>query len=108
MPAYSNPAAEEDMYSDAQPAPEKESPEAPEPESKDEGEGGEAEALLPKSILAGKDFKPGEEIVLQIVSIEDDSVRVKYASESKEETESESPELAGPAPTPDEMGSMME
>lgn len=38
-------------------------------------------ALLPKSILAGKDFKPGEEVVLKIVRIHDDEVEVAYASE---------------------------
>lgn len=44
-------------------------------------------ALLPKSILGGKEFKPGEEVVLEIVHIYEDEVEVKYASEegSKEE-----------------------
>lgn len=37
-------------------------------------------ALLPKSILAGKEFKPGEEVVLKIVHIYDDEVEVEYAT----------------------------
>lgn len=49
--------------------------------------------LLPKSILAGKDFQPGEEIVLKIVRIMDDQVEVSYApeKESKDEGPGESP-----------------
>lgn len=46
-------------------------------------------ALLPKSILAGKEFRPGEEVVLTIVRVHDDEVEVEYASE-KPETENKS------------------
>lgn len=52
-------------------------------------ESSEQTALLPKSILAGKDFKPGEEVVLKIVRIHDDEVEVAYATE-KPETENKS------------------
>lgn len=41
--------------------------------------------LLPKSILMGKDFKPGDEIVLKIDAIHDDEVEVSYATEKKKE-----------------------
>lgn len=37
-------------------------------------------ALLPKSILMGKDFKVGEEVVLKITAIRGDSVQVEYAT----------------------------
>jgi hypothetical protein len=50
-------------------------------------------ALLPKSILAGKEFKPGEEIVLKIEHIFDDEVEVSYSygdeKEGKDEGESD-------------------
>lgn len=67
---------------------------APPTEEMDSGEtdsqdaGGET-ALLPKSILAGKEFKPGEEVVLKIVRIHDDEVEVEYAADKPEESESE-------------------
>lgn len=48
-----------------------------------EAEGGET-ALLPKSILAGKEFQPGEEVVLKVVHIYDDEVEVEYAPEKPE------------------------
>jgi hypothetical protein len=38
-------------------------------------------ALLPKSILGGKDFQPGDEVVLKIVGMHDDEVEVAYAPE---------------------------
>ncbi len=37
--------------------------------------------LIPKSILAGKDFKPGDEVVLKIVKLYDDQAEVEYAPE---------------------------
>lgn len=79
---------------------------APESAGEDRDEGAEQTALLPKSILAGKDFKPGDEVVLKVVHIYDDEVEVEYASE---------PAAAKAKPTPDEeiesmsrQGSMME
>ena len=36
-------------------------------------------AVLPKSILAGKTFKPGDEVVLKIDRINEDSIEVSYA-----------------------------
>lgn len=43
----------------------------------------EPTGLLPKSILAGKHFEPGDEIVLRITRIMDDQVEVAYAPEKK-------------------------
>lgn len=111
MPAYSNPGPQEDMYSDAEGSPAEEARETPEEESEEQEKAPEAE--IPKSLLAGKDFKPGEEIVLEIVAVGEESVRVKYASE-KGDYEEEEPEagrgtMRGPGgPPPDEMAGMME
>jgi len=45
-------------------------------------------ALLPKSILMGKKFKPGEEVVLKIVHEYDDEIEVAYATEKKSKDDS--------------------
>lgn len=59
---------------------------APPPEEEAQtGDDEQPTGLLPKSILAGKDFKPGEEIVLKIVRIMDDQVEVAYAPEKPKE-----------------------
>lgn len=71
--------AGEDNYSDtpdneaAEPAPDNEAAENESPRG-----------LLPKSILMGKDFKPGDEIVLKIDAIHDDEVEVSYATEKSD------------------------
>lgn len=68
--------------------------EAPAPE-----ESGEPTAELPKSILAGKEFKPGEEVVLKIVEVRDNSVLVAYSyGDDEEETEPEAPPAEEEAP----------
>lgn len=84
-----------DYYSDAAPGnPGNE----PEPKSKDRTENAERDesneptAVLPKTILGGKEFKPGEEVMLEIVQVNEDSVVVKYASEKGEEGEHEESE----------------
>lgn len=59
---------------------EDEGPAAP-PEQKEEDTGNTA--LLPKSILGGKDFQPGEEVVLKIVRVHGDEIEVEYASDEK-------------------------
>lgn len=64
--------------------PSEEAGEPPHDESK-EDEGGDS-ALLPKSLMAGKDFKPGDEIVLEVVKVYGDEFEVKYASEKKEKS----------------------
>lgn len=92
------------MYSDAAP----EAPEAApdkEQEKPDEGQ----TYTLPKEALAGKDFQPGQEIVLEIVRVNDDSVEVKYASKGEEKSEEpDAPPAEAPAPAGGEMASMME
>jgi len=51
----------------------------------DEGEG--PTAMLPKSILMGKDAQPGDEIVLKITKIFEDEFAVQYAHGEDEEGE---------------------
>lgn len=70
---------EEDSYSST--ASPSESPTDEKPmEEKDDGD---TTALLPKSILAGKEFKPGEEVILRIVHDYGDQIEVEYATEKK-------------------------
>ncbi len=69
------------------------SPETPMPEGGEAGEGMEKQpeeqgeesvaesALLPKSILAGKTFNVGDEVVLKIKAMHDDEIEVEYATE---------------------------
>ena len=65
-------------------------------------EGMEDTGLLPKALMAGKDFKVGDEIMMKITAIHDKDFEVEYATEegSKEEESAESPaegktEMAG-------------
>lgn len=60
------------------------------PETEDQGEDEAPEAttaLLPKTILGGKEFTPGQEVVLKIVHVYGDEVEVEYASESEPQTQ---------------------
>jgi len=67
-----------------------EAPEQKEPKSVDEQNEDSAVTLIPKSLLGGKKFSPGDEVVLQIVADHGDQIEVKYASESPEgETKTE-------------------
>lgn len=75
-------------------------PEAENPEAEDTEEN-ESTALLPKSVLGGKTFKPGEEVVLEIVHVYEDEVEVKYAKEKPEgetEPEEETEDMMGGGP----------
>lgn len=90
-----------DMYSDASdtqapPATESPMPEAAAPEAEPEATPEEgATAEIPRSVLGGKDFKPGEEVVLEVVQVNENSVVVKYASEKGDYAEE--PPAAAPA-----------
>ena len=59
------------------------------PQSKDEAPATET-ALLPKSILAGKEFNVGDEVVLKIVHMYEDEVEVEYAKGEEKEPEHKS------------------
>lgn len=100
MATYGNPGPSSDYFSDG-PA-ESGGP----PKEKSEGQ----TAILPKSILAGKEFKPGEEVVLKIVAIHDNDVEVEYShDEEKEEESPAEPPMEGAPPAPGgDMASMME
>ena len=105
MPGYDNSSsAGEDNFSDAP---------ASEPSEKTEGSESEESqdsprGLLPKSILMGKDFKPGDEIVLTIDAIHDDEVEVSYAPEKKEGAGETEEYPAGKSSGDSGMASMME
>ncbi len=98
-----------DYYGDAQatapePATEPETETAPETET-EEKPTGEPTAELPKDVLGGKVFKPGEEVVLEIVEVRENSVLVKYASE-KGDKEEGGGYGGAEEPTPPKPGSM--
>lgn len=78
----------ENYYSDAAPA-EAPAPAAPEAEPKDKDGSDSQTAVLPMSVLGGKQWKPGDEIMLEIVQMNEDGAVVKYASEKGGEEEPE-------------------
>lgn len=103
----------ENYYADAEmpqaqsAAPQSES----EPEMEDQGDS--ETAVLPKSVLGGKEFKPGDEVVLEVTQVNEDSVVVRYASGEDESGEEGGeyggpPEGAGPPAGAGGMASMME
>ena len=80
--------ADEDLYSDgADTGDESKAESKPEEGQEDDA----TEAVLPKSILAGKHFDVGDEVVLKITGIHDEQVSVKYAP-AKEGDEDEGEE----------------
>lgn len=86
-------------YSDAQPS-------MSEPDSNAEQSEESPKGLLPKSILMGKDFKPGDKIILRVDAIHDDEVEVSYPTEKGSEGKSDYSEA--PPSGDKEMGSMLE
>ena len=100
----------EDLYSDPstpEPSPEStEEAEAPEEEGKEDS--GQPSAVLPKAILAGKDFKPGDEVVLKITAIHENEIVVEYApAKADEGEESGGGQAKASAPADSEMSGMM-
>lgn len=63
----------------------------PSPEGDKDEESAGASALIPKSLLAGKDFTVGDEVVLKIVHEYEDEVEVEYAPEKPKEKPTEKP-----------------
>lgn len=77
---------------------------------KDDMSEGES-ALIPKSLLAGKDFKPGEEVVLKIVRDYGDQIEVQYAADDgsdEEQPDSEEEDPDALPSGPQEGGSEMD
>ena len=102
----------QNYYSDASaPTPAASPAEDPQPKEGADAKEGESDsqtAELPKAVLGGKEFKPGEEVTLQVVQVMEDSVLVKYASEKPDEEEPPS-EPTAPAPGGgNSMSSMMQ
>lgn len=86
-----------DYYSDAAPSPEAApatAPESAEPEEASENQ----TAVLPKAVLGGTDFKPGEKMILEVVEVMEDSVLVRYPTEEEVDEETEEP-MAEPEAT---------
>lgn len=52
----------------------------------------EATALLPKSVLGGQDFEPGDILELEIVATHEDEVEVRYSKEKGGKGEDEGEE----------------
>ena len=80
----------------------------PAPAEDQGGDKGEVTGILPKEILAGKDFPVGSEVVLKIVTIHDNDVEVAYASEEgkgEEPMKEDGPEA--PPKESNDMQSMM-
>jgi beta-lactam-binding protein with PASTA domain len=73
---------------------ETEAPMTEEVEGTEEEESSDAEnALIPKSILAGQDIKPGQEITLKVVHVYEDEVEVQYSKGDSEAAEEGMPEM---------------
>lgn len=86
--AYGNPnPGSSDMPMDDMPM-----AEANEPPHDEAAEASEATTTIPAELTGGQTFKPGDEIVLEVVNAnEDGSLEVKYATpKGKEGTEGES------------------
>lgn len=100
---YGNPGGGgDDNFADADAGPK------PESEAKrSESEG--VTAVLPKTILAGKEFKVGEEVVLKIVADHGDQIEVAYSYGDEGGKGGEGEEAPGEyeAPPRDEVGDMM-
>jgi hypothetical protein len=104
---------EPDMMTDADSAPPA-APEAPPEPQEEEGEKdtdarNSETAEIPKAVLGGKDFKPGDEVVLEVTRVMEDSVLVKYASgeENKAPPAPPTPPAAPAPPAPPGAGGGM-
>lgn len=58
-------------------------------ETEEDSEQTGSSALLPKSVLGGKTFEPGDEVVLKVKKVYDDEVEVEYAPEKPKMDDSE-------------------
>lgn len=103
MPDYTGASGGADLYTDAEPSP---SAEKPHEEEKDESQAPTAE--IPKALLGGKEFKPGEEVVLRVVQVNEDSVLVEYASPRDEDSQEKEPAAPPPGGPPSPMSGMMQ
>lgn len=65
--------AAQNLYSDYQES------DRPAPEKQGTEDSDEPSTLIPKSLLAGKHFEVGDEVVLKIVAMHEDEVEVAYS-----------------------------
>ena len=100
MPPKSN------YYADAEPPQDQSGPPDKDTSQEKEDAGDAQTAEIPKGVLGGKDFKPGEEVVMRVVQVMEDSVLVKYASGEKEEEEAPPEQAPAEAPPPAAGGPM--
>lgn len=91
----------ENYYSDAEETP------TPAPGGESEGEGSGQTALLDKSILGGKPFNVGDELVLKVEAIHENEIEVSYAKGSGEDEDYSEGDDAHAPPPRSEMASMM-
>ena len=92
----------EDYYSDA--------PAKAEAAQTDESktDEGAMETTIPKSLLMGKDFKVGEEVMFEITAMHGEEVSIKYATgKGSDEEKGEGSEMAAAPKGDGEMSSMM-
>ena len=73
-----------DYYSSDEAAPSEAQGEVPEEKGK-ENESEQTTALIPKALLAGKDFKVGDEVIFKITHMYEDEVEIEYATEEKKD-----------------------
>jgi len=52
-------------------------------------ESGRESALIPKSLLAGMEIKPGDDVLLRVVHVYPDEIEVEYAHAEEREEETE-------------------
>lgn len=92
--------APDDLYSDntGEAAPQGE--DQPKPNAEEDTRGDEQEAILPRSILAGKEFNVGDELTLKVTAIRDGEISVKYATGKDEPAEPEEASGDGKAEMP--------
>lgn len=76
------PKSEEDYYGESD-----QGSSSPEASQRGATEGGET-ALIPKSLLMGKEVNPGDEVILKVVHIYEDEVEVQYPTGEAEEKKS--------------------
>jgi hypothetical protein len=83
--------ADENMYDDGpamQPPPAGKGSDAGKADGEMSDKGGQT-YLLPKEVLMGKHFEVGDEVVLKITGMHDDSIQVEYAPEKGKGEEGE-------------------
>jgi hypothetical protein len=75
----------DDLYSDnmGDAAPK---PEDQKPDQEEDTRGDDQEAILPRTILAGKEFNVGDELVLEVTAIRDGEISVKYSHPKDEDS----------------------